>query len=123
MVGPDPRVETHPTILESAPVAQQDRQICRADIAIVVQVGRAIIAVGARAPIAQQNGQVERANTSVAVEITRIFNTVIATIKQDRDAVALEVRSGQVKRTVCPGPAILALRVVARSALPPKLLC
>ena len=53
----------------SAPIAQQNGQVGRSDRTVAVQVGGAIIAVGARPPIVEQQGEIESADDTVAVQV------------------------------------------------------
>ena len=42
----------------SPPIGQEDKQIGEADGAIAVEIGRAVIAIGARAPVGQKDKQI-----------------------------------------------------------------
>ncbi len=55
------------------PVCKQDEEVADAHRAVVVQISRAVVAVGTRTPRSQQNQQVAHTNYAIAVNIARLI--------------------------------------------------
>ena len=53
----------------SPPIPEQDKQISYLHRAIVIQIGRAIVAIITRPPIVEQSEEIGRAHVVVAVEV------------------------------------------------------
>lgn len=71
-MGSNPWVPIRGLPCSSPPIIEQYKQILYPDIAIVIQIGRAIITVITRPPIPQKNQQVLHADCPITVRFSSL---------------------------------------------------